>query len=160
MPLGRGIGPSCAYLREFGSPGGGNGQFNVPDGVALDALGNVYVADSFNNRVQKFTPYGIYLGQWGTLGPGLGMLYRPVGIDVGPDGYVYVAESNNARVQVFTTDGVFVRVAHTSCRAPKTASSRSKAVRYRTAQQFSQPVRQGSGERRDSHLSVVRPSNI
>jgi hypothetical protein len=44
------------YLTQWGSYGSGNGQFGIPNGVATDAAGNVYVADYFTSRVQKFGP--------------------------------------------------------------------------------------------------------
>jgi DNA-binding beta-propeller fold protein YncE len=56
------------YLTQWGTSGSGNGQFNGPAGMALDASGNVYVADLGNNRIQKFTGAGVYLTKWGTLG--------------------------------------------------------------------------------------------
>ena len=43
------------YLTQWGTVGTGNGQFKGPSGVANDATGNVYVADTNNNRIQKFT---------------------------------------------------------------------------------------------------------
>jgi len=46
---------SGTYLGQWGSLGGGNGQFVSPLGVAVDASGNVYVADMNNHRVQKFS---------------------------------------------------------------------------------------------------------
>ncbi len=61
----------------MGEPGTGNGQFNVPDGVATDAVGNVYVADVFNRRIQKFDSTGTYLTQWGCLGTGDGQFDDP-----------------------------------------------------------------------------------
>lgn len=44
------------FLAKWGSFGTGNGQFDRPWGVAVDASGNVYVADSHNYRIQVFTP--------------------------------------------------------------------------------------------------------
>ena len=41
-------------------------------GLAVDADGNVYVADSGNHRIQKFTRKGAFLDQWGGSGPGSG----------------------------------------------------------------------------------------
>jgi len=46
--------------------GTGNGQFNAPEGVAVDGSGNVFVVDSFNNRIQKFTNPGTFLTAWGS----------------------------------------------------------------------------------------------
>ena len=55
-------------MTKWGGNGGGGGQFNNPTGLAVDGAGNVYVADSFNSRVQKFDGDGDYLGQWGYSG--------------------------------------------------------------------------------------------
>src|SRR5207244_1981198 len=47
-----------AYITKWGALGAGNGQFSFPVGVAVDTSGNVYVADSNNHRIQKFTGAG------------------------------------------------------------------------------------------------------
>ncbi len=49
------------YLLQWGGSGAGNGQFNQPNQVAVDPAGCVYVADFFNNRVQKFSPDGSFV---------------------------------------------------------------------------------------------------
>ena len=49
----------------WGSFGTGDGEFNRPRGIAVDSDGNVYVADSGNHRIQKFTSTGIFLDKWG-----------------------------------------------------------------------------------------------
>lgn len=54
-----------AIVGEWGVPGPGRGQFSNPTGIATDAAGNVYVADSGNNRIQKFTPTGTFITTWG-----------------------------------------------------------------------------------------------
>ena len=60
------------YQNQWGSPGPGDGQFNVPSGVAVDASGHVYVADSGNDRIQVFDSSGNYQYQWGSSGFGDG----------------------------------------------------------------------------------------
>lgn len=45
---------SGGYISSWGSTGSGDGQFNLPEGVVTDASGNVYVADTYNHRIQKF----------------------------------------------------------------------------------------------------------
>ena len=53
-------------LGQFGSQGSGAGQFQTPVGVAVDqASGDVYVADSGNARVQKFSATGAFIAAWG-----------------------------------------------------------------------------------------------
>lgn len=61
------------YLEQWGKKGSGNGQFRVPHALALDAHGNIYVADRGNARVQIFSPQGDYVSQWS--GPKLGRPY-------------------------------------------------------------------------------------
>ena len=56
---------------RWGTAGSGNGQFKLPLGIAVDAAGNVYVADAGNDRIQKFTSDGVFLNAWGTFGSGV-----------------------------------------------------------------------------------------
>ena len=94
-----------APLRTLGSPGTGAGQFRTPTGVAVDAGGNVFVADELNNRVQR---YDAAAGTWatlGTLGTGNGQFSSPRGVAVDPSGTgqaVVVADTINNRAQVLT----------------------------------------------------------
>ena len=55
-------------VREWGSAGTGEGQFQQPHGIAIDEQGIVYVADRKNGRLQRFTLEGKFLGQWTGLG--------------------------------------------------------------------------------------------
>ncbi len=45
---------ALSFVKSFGSQGSGNGQFSGPLGIAIDSSGNIYVADSKNNRLEKF----------------------------------------------------------------------------------------------------------
>ncbi|MDX1371898.1 MAG: hypothetical protein R3321_05480, partial [Nitrososphaeraceae archaeon] len=49
------------YLYQFGEKGSNNGQFNAPHSIDVDKFGNVYVTDTGNNRVQKFTSDGKFI---------------------------------------------------------------------------------------------------
>ncbi len=71
-------------MREWGSFGAGNGQFAGAHGIEVDANGNVYVADTGNNRIQKFTSDGILLVKWGSSGTAPGQFNHPHGIGIGP----------------------------------------------------------------------------
>lgn len=100
------------YLGQWGGLGSGNGQFNYPSGVAtaLDASGNVvvYVTDSDNFRIQKFTDTGAFILKWGSQGSGNGQFSDPQFIGTDPSGNVYVTDYTNHRVQMFNASGAFL----------------------------------------------------
>ncbi len=104
-------GPEGALRARLGANGGdgssghGPGEFNHPRAVALDAAGNVYVADTGNNRIVKLSPEGAQLAEWGSHGTGDGRLRSPNGVAVDAAGRVYVLDSENNRVQVFDGAG-------------------------------------------------------
>ena len=96
------------YFLQFGGQGSGNGQFQYPNGSAVDKNGNVYVVDQANSRIEKFTSNGSYLSQWGSTGSGNGQFLAPTGIAVDTLGNVYVTDTGNHRVQKFTTGGFYL----------------------------------------------------
>ena len=61
---------SGVFAGKWGAPGTGDGQFNQPVGVAASPDGGVYVADSGNHRIQKFTSDGVFVTKWGTKANG------------------------------------------------------------------------------------------
>jgi tripartite motif-containing protein 71 len=103
------------YLTQWGAYGSGNGQFNYPEGVAVDAGSDVYVADNANERIQKFTADGTYVTGWGTLGalvvgdyPGGVVGSAPQGVAVDGSGRVYVVNQSTSNLMVFTSSGTYV----------------------------------------------------
>ena len=70
-------------------------------GMAVDGAGNVYVADTNLNRIQKFTSDGHLLAKWGSAGSGESQFHGPSGVAVDDAGNVYVAEMYNNRIQKF-----------------------------------------------------------
>jgi hypothetical protein len=90
---------AITFLKAWGTAGSGNGQFDLPVRPAVTATGEVYVADSKNNRVQKFSGGGTYLGQFGSSGSGNGQFNDTRGVAVSPTGEVYVTDMGNNRVQ-------------------------------------------------------------
>jgi len=93
---------AASFSFAFGSFGTGNGQFNSPRGIAVGSGGNIYVADTNNNRVQIFDSSGAFQSTFGSFGTGNGQFNFPFGIAVGSGGNIYVADSFNRRVQVFS----------------------------------------------------------
>jgi DNA-binding beta-propeller fold protein YncE len=90
--------------RAFGVTGAGPGQLSEPRGVAVDAKGNLYVADSKNSRIAIFDGNGAFMRAVGS-GGGEGQLKEPSGVAVGPDGTIYVADTWNHRVARFGPNG-------------------------------------------------------
>ena len=76
----------------FGSNGEGNGQFNAPTGLAVDAQDNILVADWGNSRIQIFDSQGSFLSFVNTV---VCPLYGPQGLALTHDGHIVVADSGN-----------------------------------------------------------------
>ena len=100
-------GATPAYVAQWGSAGSGNGLFDYPEGIAVNASDYIYVVDKLNRRVQMFSPDDNYLMQWGSYGTGTGQFNGPDGIAMNSSGYVYVADSANNRIQMFTSYGTY-----------------------------------------------------
>ncbi len=116
---------------QRGSPGGGAGQLDYPEGVATGPSGDVYVTDYANYRIDEFSAAGAFIEAYGwgvvdgaphfetctsastcqpgSAGNGAGQLDYPVAIATGPSGDVYVAEENGDRIEEFSAVGVFIR---------------------------------------------------
>jgi len=103
--------PNGDFRAKWGSHGNGPGQFIYAYGIAVDQSGKIFVADTANNRIQKFSSSdGInytFVTAWGTYGTGNGQFDAPYGIAVDRSGFVYVSDRNNNRIQKFSsTDGI------------------------------------------------------
>jgi len=102
-----------ALLSQLGTwswaGGTGDGEFKVPQSVAVAPDDSVYVVDHLNSRIQYFTANGDFSGKWGSEGSGDGEFQAPMGIEVAPDGSVYVVERDNNRIQKFGPTGDFLR---------------------------------------------------
>jgi sugar lactone lactonase YvrE len=94
----------------WGKAGTGQGEFSSDTrGITTDQAGNVWVADTDNNRVQEFSASGTFIRQWGATGVDPGYFQVAKDVAIGPDGTVWVADQQNSRIQVFTPDGTLTR---------------------------------------------------
>src|SRR5579872_7352596 len=113
------------WLKSWGEPGDGPGQFNTPHSIAADAQGNIYVADRGNRRIQVFDTEGKFLRQitidvpvdpnarpaignkpgpnvTGTMAPGAPWA---ICITPGPNQFLYSSDAYPGRVYKLTLDG-------------------------------------------------------
>ncbi len=92
-------GPITAFK---GGHGNGKGQFDNPHGLAVDSAGNIFVADTNNGRIEKFSPNGTFVTS-------IGQFEAPSGIAIDRAGNIYVAEiGSKHRVQKLGPNGAFI----------------------------------------------------
>ena len=80
---------------KWGSKGSQDGQFIEDHGIVVDPAGYVYVVDTRNVRIQKFSPDGEFVTKWGSLGCSDDKFLIPHDIAMDSDGYIYVTDSGN-----------------------------------------------------------------
>jgi YD repeat-containing protein len=118
------------YSAQFGSAGSKADQLKGPSALTLDASGDVWVADSANDRIDEFSSTGTFLMAfgWGVsddkaeletctssckagiAGAGTGQLSEPEGIAYDESsGDLYVSDTNNNRIEIFSTAGAFLK---------------------------------------------------
>ena len=135
--------------RAIGSPDGTGAaaRFNAPEGLALDDAGNVFVADSGNNKIRMITPGGVVTtlaGAAGTPGgaDGTGTAARfngPQGVTVDRAGNVFVADSGNSTIRKITPAGVVTTLAGTAAVCSLQACSSGSADGTGAAAGFNLP---------------------
>ena len=98
-----------SYVLQWGSFGQiDGGHFFQLESLSVDDDGNIYVTDSGNARIQKFTSDGQFLKTWGVSGIDNGEFKKPTGIAT-YENNVYVVDSEQARIQVFDSTGKFLQ---------------------------------------------------
>ena len=109
-----------------GTPGDGGAATSAllaaPFGIAVDALGNIFIADTYDHRIRRVDPIGVITTVAGTGAAGSGgdngaatsaQLTNPFGVAVDAPGNVYIADTSNNRIRRVDTAGVITTVAGT-----------------------------------------------
>ncbi len=93
------------YIKTIGKEGGGDGEFNKPTYIALDADKNLYICDSMNHRVQIVDKSGKFISKFGKIGNSLSSLANPRGITVDSSGNIFVTDTTFHVVKIFNKKG-------------------------------------------------------
>lgn len=112
----------ASYAGDFSGDGGlaTNARLNSPVGLAVDSRGNLYIADTANNRIRLVAANGVIStvagngleGYSGDGGPGANAsLYHPLGVAVDGAGNLYIADTLNSRIRMVSTEGVISTLA-------------------------------------------------
>ncbi|MEA1877651.1 MAG: FlgD immunoglobulin-like domain containing protein [Bacteroidota bacterium] len=90
------------------SVGGAGEVFNAPYGAEIDANGYIYIADTENHKIKKYSAGGKLLLEFGNEGQGNGKFLYPFDVAVDPNGNIYVADTGNHRIQKFDRYGKYI----------------------------------------------------
>jgi len=99
--------PSYIFVKQWGSMGSEDGQFDNPYYVIIDKSDNIYVSGDIG-RIQKFDSEGNFILKWGSIGNNDGQFIDARGITTDIKGYIYLIDSYNYRIQKFDSEGNFI----------------------------------------------------
>jgi len=86
----------------------GTGAVGSPTGIAVDSTGNVYVTDSIDFDVKKYTKDGTYITTLGTYGTGNYGFNNPTDLAIDSEDNLYVQDAENYMIKKYTSNGTYV----------------------------------------------------
>lgn len=92
-------------LFKVGKPGSKEGEFVFPTNLTIGTDRHIYVTDTGNFRIQKFTLDGQYVRSFGGIGASFGQFARPKGVALDRAGRLYVVDAAFQNIQVMAPDG-------------------------------------------------------
>lgn len=99
---------TCTTACQAGLAGSGSGEFKAPQGITVTTKGNVWVADTGNNRLEEFNEYDEYVRQSGSQGSGNGQFSKPIRLSSDPGGKLWVLDSGNFRIEQLNEQGEYL----------------------------------------------------
>ncbi|MFH1386781.1 MAG: NHL repeat-containing protein [bacterium] len=107
--------PTLEFVKEIGMPGSGERQFYYPQDIKVAAIGDIetglgdlFIADTGNNRIERVSEDGRFVYQFGGFGMATGKFNTPWGVAVDFNYRLYVSERDGDRVQLFDIRGNFL----------------------------------------------------
>jgi DNA-binding beta-propeller fold protein YncE len=103
--------PSMHSLAVFGERGSRDGQMFNPRGIACNEYGDIYIADTGNDRIARFYNNGkkvTFIRNIGNTGSEPGKLNKPTYVALDSNGRIYVSDTGNNRVQLFSKSGGYL----------------------------------------------------
>jgi len=97
------------WMRKIGKKGEGKDEFQLPAGLAIDRVNQVYCADYGSSRIVVFNKNGGFIRSFGGKGTAPGLFNVPRAVAVDNNDKIYVLDSLNHRVQVFGPTGAWLR---------------------------------------------------
>ena len=94
-----------ALLYKIGEPGSGKDQIYHPTNIKVGPDNHLYITDTSNFRVQKFTQDGVYVRSFGSIGVNIGQFARPKGIALDRSGNLFVIDAAFENVQIVDPEG-------------------------------------------------------
>ena len=92
-------------LLKIGKPGSNEGEFVFPTNLAIGPDQHLYVTDTGNYRITKFTLDGKFVRNFGAIGIGFGQFARPKGVALDREGRLYAVDAAFQNIQVLSPEG-------------------------------------------------------